>query len=188
MNWLKAHKRSAWIIGLTLLVPMIFYLNIVFGLVGLRGDYQSRVEALEPRVARLLGLIENEELLRAATGEVDKRVINLVYPATQDRATVSANLQKDLRQILVDAGLSVTNSQVLQVREREVFDYISVKMTVTGDLSGLDAALVSMGEYLPLVLVESMDVWPRRATRRVVDAADQTITATLQLLSLRAVQ
>jgi len=188
MSWLQAHQRSAWIIGLTLLVPVLLYLNVVFGLVSLRGEYQSRVDALEPRVARLLGLLDNEELLRKATGEVDKRVINLVYPATLDSATVSANLQKDLRQILVDAGLSVTNSQVLQVREREVFDYVGVKMTVTGDLSSLDEALVNLGKYLPLVLVESIDIFPRRASRRAADGADQTVTATLQLLSLRAVQ
>lgn len=188
MNWLQEHSRSAWIVGLTLLIPLVIYLNALFGFFGLRQEYQAGIDQLQPRVARLRGLIESQDLLRDSVAEVDSQVINLVYPATDDRATVSANLQKEMRQLLVDAGLSVTNSQVLQVRERGMFDHIGIKLTVAGDLDSLDKALVSLGEYLPLVLVESLDVWPRQKNRRSKDTAGQTLTATVQLLSLRAVQ
>ncbi|RLA43453.1 MAG: hypothetical protein DRR04_10295 [Gammaproteobacteria bacterium] len=188
MNWLRSHQRSAWIIGLTLLIPVLLYINLLISLQGMRQDYQSQIDGLEPRIARMQGLIEHQEPLGEAAGSVDKQVMNLVYAATAERATVSAALQTDVRQILVDAGLSVTNSQVLPVREEEVFDYIGVKLTVTGSIDALDAGLVALASYRPQVLVESLDVWSTRTSRRKVAVPAQTISATLQLLSLRAVQ
>jgi general secretion pathway protein M len=114
--------------------------------------------------------------------------VDLVYPVTADRATVSAALQKDVRQILVEAGLSVTNSQVLPVREENAFDYIGLKLTVTGDVAGLDAAMIALAGYTPRLLVESLDVWPARASRGKGETKVQAINASLQLLSLRAAQ
>jgi len=189
VNWLRANKRSAWIIGLTLLIPVLLYLQALFGLLGMRGDFQEDIDRLQPRIARLQGLMQYEDQLRAASGRVGKEVLDLVYPATTDRATVSATLQKDVRQILVESGLSVSNSQVLPVREEQAFDYIGIKLTVTGEVAGLDAALSAIAGYMPLLLVESLDVWPaRRATRSrrgKKEVETQSISATLQLLSLR---
>ncbi|MEH6637627.1 MAG: type II secretion system protein GspM [Halioglobus sp.] len=188
MNWIRSHKRSASIVGLTLLVPVFLYLNALFGLLGMRHNYQSEIDGLEPRIARMQGLLQHEQQLGEAAAKVDKQVVNLVYAATADRATVSAALQTDVRQILVDAGLSISNSQVMPVREKEAFDYISVKLTVTGSLASLDAALITLAGYMPLVLVESLEVWSARASRRNKVSKEQTINATLQLLSLRAAQ
>jgi len=185
VNWFRTNRRSAWIVGVTLLLPLLFFLNAVVGILSVRHEYQSSIDNLEPRIARLRGLIEKEDQLQQVAVEVDRRIPGLVYTASQDRATVSANLQQEVRQLLVDAGLSVTNSQVLPVREQELFDYIAVKVTVSGTLANLDAALSSLGSYMPLVLVESLDIFPRRSSRRNKAATEQAVTATLQLLSLR---
>lgn len=188
MSWLKSNQRTAWIIGLTLLIPVVLYLNIWLGLLGLRQDYQAEIDRIEPRIARLQGLIEYEEQLRDSAARVDKEVVNLVYPATTDRATVSATLQTNVRQILLEAGLSLSNSQVLPVREEEAFDYIGLKLTVTGNVASLDAALAAIAGYMPLLLVESLEVRPTRANRRKGESAQQKISASLQLLSLRSVR
>ena len=134
------------------------------------------------------GLIEHEEQLRDSASRVGNQVVGLVYPASNDRATVSAALQTEVRRILVDAGMSVSNSQVLPVREKEDFDYIGIKLSATGDAEALDGALRGLAAYLPLLLVESIDVFPQRASRRQKGPQKQTLTATMQLLSLRAVQ
>lgn len=188
MNWFQANQRSTWIIGLTLLVPVIFYLNILFGLLGLRQDYQVEIERLEPRIARLQGLIEFEDQLRDSANKIDRQIVNLVYPATLDHATVSATLQTNVRRMLVEAGLTVTNSQVLPVRQEELFDHIGLKLTVTGSVASLDAALIAIAGYRPLLLAQSLDVWPTRVSRRKDEAKVQAISATLQLLSLRVAQ
>jgi general secretion pathway protein M len=184
MSWLRTHRRSAWICGLTLLVPLLLYLNALLGLWGMRHAYQSDIDYLEPRIARLRGLVGHESQLRDSSAQAKREVVKLVYPVSGDRATVAATLQTSVRQILSDAGLSVSNSQVLPVREEGDFDYIGIRLTVAGDLAGLDKALTGIAQYLPLLLVESLDVRPDRARRG--EAQRQTVTATLQLLSLRA--
>ena len=185
MNWLRTNQRSAWIVGVTLLLPALLFLNALMGVLSVRHEYQASIDSLEPRIARLRGLIETEAELQQVAGEVNRRIPGLVYSKDQDRATVSANLQQEVRQILVDAGLSVTNSQVLPVREQELFDYVAVKVTVRGSMANVDAALSSLASYMPLVLVESLDIAPRRSGRRNTAVTDQAVTATLQLLSLR---
>lgn len=190
MNWIRHNRRSALIAGITALVPLVLYLQALFGLLAVRHEYQTDIDRLEPGIARMKGLMAFEEQLRASASSVDERVAGLSYPVSADRATVSARLQKDVREILVEAGLSVTNSQVLPVREEETFDYIGLKVTVTGDLPGLDAALLELAAYRPALLVESLDVWPSRGNRRArKDGQEsQEIGASMQLLSLRALQ
>ena len=124
----------------------------------------------------------------AAVGAVDSKVVDLVYPASADRATVATTLQKDVRQILVEAGLTVSNSQILAVREEDAFDYIGLKLTATGDIAALDAALSAIAGYLPVLLVEELDIWPQRTGSRGGEAQQQELSVSLQLLSLRASQ
>lgn len=195
MSWLRVHQRTAWICGLTLLLPALLYLAAMFGLLAMRQVSQGEIDRLEPRIARLQGLIAHEEELRDAAVAVDTRVLEVVYPASQDRTTVSATLQTNVRDIFAKAGLSVTNSLVMPVRERGNFDYIGVKLTVSGELAALDEALVGIAEYLPLLLVETIDVGPARVPRvrasrdrKKTSVDQQLITASIQLLSLRAAQ
>lgn len=188
MNWLRSHRRTAWICGLTLLLPVVLFFNALLGLWDVRQEAQAGIDRIQPRLARLQGLINFEDQLREAAEKVDTQVAELVYPATEDRTTVAAELQSQVRDIFGDAGLSVTNSQVLPVREQGNFDYIGVKLTVRGELPALDAALAGLATYLPLVLVESLDVYPARAGRGKDRIEQQVITASLQVLSLRAAQ
>ena len=185
MNWLRSHKRVAWVCGLTLLLPLFVYLNTLFALWEMRSSYQSDIDNLMPRVARLQGITGYESQLRDSAALGRKEVEKLVYPASGDRATVAAELQTNARQIFSGAGLTVSNSQVLPLREQEDFDYISIRLTVEGDLSDLDAAMSGIAEFRPLLLVESLDMRPLRSGRKNKGA--QVVTATLQLLSLRAI-
>jgi general secretion pathway protein M len=185
MNWLRSHRRIAWICGLTLAVPFLLYLNALLALLGMWQSYQSDIDNVEPRLARMQGLIGYESQLRDLSARGSEEVVKLAYPASGDRATVSAALQTSVREILSDAGLAVSNSQVLPIREAEKFDYISIRLTVEGDMSGLDAALAAIARFRPLLLVESLElgsVQPGRGSPNT-----QIVTATLQLLSLRAV-
>jgi general secretion pathway protein M len=185
MSWLQSHRGSAWICGLTLLIPLLLYTNALLGLWGVGRAYQSDIDNLMPRIVRLRGLVGYENQLRDASTLSGKGLASLAYPAAGDAATVSAALQTSVRQTLTEAGLTVSNSQVLPVREKDNFDYISIRLTVEGDLSGLDAALRSIAQFRPLLLVESLEMRPVRCSRK--GSKTQLIKATLQLLSLRAI-
>lgn len=185
MNWLRSHRRSAIIIGITLLLPIVVYLNILFGLVGLRFEAQGGIDDLEPRIARLQGLIDNEAALRESAGQVDARLAELGYPATEDANAVAATLQSDVRQLFAEAGLGVSNSQVMPTRNEEDFDLIAIKLTANGGIAALDAALIGISAFRPMLLVESLDVFPARNQRKRGEPEPQDVTAVIQLLALR---
>ena len=165
-------------------LPALLYVNTLLGVWGMHRDAQSDIDNLMPRIARQYGLIEHEDELRDASNLARRGVATLVYPASRDAASVSTTLQTSIRQIFSDAGLTVSNSQVLPVREKEHFNYINVNLTVQGDISGVDAALTDIAEFRPLLLVESLEMRPLRSGRS--GAKDQIVVVSLQLLALRA--
>jgi general secretion pathway protein M len=185
MSWFRSHQRAAWICGLTLALPLLAYLITLSELVGMYSSYQTHIGRTESRVARLQGLIEQQNKLSNASQSALAQVVELVYPGNQDSAAISTTLQTGVRQIFTSAGLSVTNSQVLPVREQDDFDYIGLRITVSGPLDALDAALLDLTQYQPLVLLESLGVRPEGRVRRGA-VLEQKITATLQILTLRA--
>lgn len=185
MNWLRSHRRSAIIIGITLLLPVVVYLNILIGLIGLRFEAQGRIDDLEPRIARLQGLIDNEAALRESAGQVGARLAELGYAASEDANAVAATLQADVRQLFAEAGLGVSNSQVMPTRNEEDFDLIAIKLTANGGIAALDAALIGISAFRPMLLVESLDVFPARSQRKRGEPEVQEVTAVIQLLALR---
>ncbi len=185
LSWFRTHRRSALICGATVLLPLLLYIGLLVDAWALRSEYQADIDRLLPRVARMEGIKAFEEELSASAAEVREAIESLVYPVTTDRGEVSAALQKDVWQLMGDAGLSVSNSQVLPLREGEKFDYIGLKLTVSGDVAALDESLTALAAFTPLVIVESLDVWPNR--QRSSEPAQQQVTASLKLVSLRAV-
>lgn len=187
MAWIKAHPRSAAICGATVMLPVLVYLNLLFGTWGLRAGYADDVDRLGPRIARLQGIQQVEEPLRESSALVQRQSARLVYPSSAEKTSVAAAMQADIRQLMTDAGLTVSNSQALPVREEETFDYIGVKLTVAGDVASLDRALAELAGFSPMIIVESLDIWPTRQRSRREEAEPQSATASLRLVSLRSV-
>jgi general secretion pathway protein M len=185
LSWFRTHRRSALICGATLLLPLLLYIGLLADAWALRSEYQADIDRLLPRIARMEGIKAYEGELSASAAGVREVIESLVYPVTTDRGEVSAALQKDVWQLMGDAGLSVSNSQVLPLREGEKFDYIGLKLTVSGDVTALDESLSALAAFTPLVIVESLDVWPNR--QRSSEPVQQQVTASLKLVSLRAV-
>ena len=188
MNWFRDYKKAAIIVGLTTAVPALLVLYVLGGLWVLRSDYKNEIDRIEPRIARLDGLVQSEERLRESSAQVGTQIAELVYPSTSDRASVAADLQRNVRELIAATGLSVTNSRILPASQTEAFEHVGLSLTVNGHLAALDAALGEIANYSPILMVETFDVRPNRAARRSAEAAVQTVTATLQIFSLRAFQ
>lgn len=185
MNWFRDNRRDAAVILATLALPAILVLMLVLNLFSMRGEYQSEIDFLEPRIARLIGLREQEEVLAKAAGRVDSEVFSLVYPATDDRASVAATLQKNVRDIFSATGMTITNSQMLPAEQEDGLEHITVKITATGTLDALDAALSEVASYRPLLMVESMEAYPMRGVSARGQREPQHVTANIQILALR---
>lgn len=186
MNWLKTHRQTAWIVGFTLVIPAVLYFYALGNLLGVRSGIQVEIDRLAPRVARMQGLRDAQADMEAALANGGRENAGMVYPSSQDEAAVSAALQAEVRRLLGDAGMSISNSQVLPSEELASFDRIGINVTATGDIASLDAALESLAIYRPMLLVESLDVYPNRSRSRADEPTAQTVTARFQIMSLRS--
>ncbi len=185
MSWIRLHRRSALLVGLTLLIPLYLVISSLLSLAAVGFEYAGDSNRLEPRLARMQGLVEKEELLAARSREAVEHLQQLAYPADQDATALSAALQAEIRRIMDAAGLEVSNSQVLPVRRDDTFEQIAVKLTVTGSLPAFNTAFVDIAAHRPQLLVESIDAFPARGQRRRDGIQDQKLTTVMQLMALR---
>lgn len=184
LSWIKSHRRAALIVGATLLLPLYVFLLLLGKTLTLRAEFVDQIEAIEPRVARMQGLIEKEDALKEALSGVRSVMNNHVYRASADAEAVAASLQAEARRILANAGMEVTNSQVLPIRKRDSFDYIGVKLVARGSLTQLDQSLAQLANFKPVIFVEAIDAFPNKRRGRNSEE-EQVLTVSLEILSLR---
>jgi general secretion pathway protein M len=182
---MQGHRRSAILVMLTLAVPLYLFTAAMGAMLSARGEYRAEISSIEPRVARMQGLIAKEGQIQESLAGVNTVVADHIYPNNSAAEAVAASLQAEARRILSEAGMDITNSQVLRPRKRDQFDYVAVKIVARGTLAQLDQGLSDLDQFRPVIFVESLDTFPNRR-RRKQETATQVLTVSLQLLSLRS--
>ena len=182
-GWLRLHRRSAALVAATAALPLLLFLYLLSSVLGAAFDYSGERSRLEPRIARIQGLFEQAERVSDQGRQAIAAVRERAFPASEDASALSATLQAQLRELFSEAGMAVSNSQVLPAEDQDDFQHISIKLTVEGSLSALDAALVRVADMRPRLLMESFEVFPKRRRRNVDES--QVVTAVFQLFALR---
>nr|WP_241262728.1 type II secretion system protein GspM [Parahaliea mediterranea] len=182
---MSENRRDAAFILATMALPIVLLFMLVLNLFAMRGEYQAEIDRLEPRIARLVGLRMQEDVLAEAASQVDSKVYDLIYPATDDSASVAASLQKNVRDIFSGAGMTVNNSQILPAKQEGSLEHIVVKITATGSLDALDLALTEVASYRPMLVLESLDAYPMRGASARGDRKPQHVTTNIQVRALR---
>ena len=111
---------------------------------------------------------------------------SLTYPSTEEESAISATLQTELRTIMTEAGLTVSNSKCKNAKRRQVRSYW-FKCYCDGNHSGFGPGFGWFGELL-VSFIESLNVYPNRKNNAVQTNYRQTVTARFKLTSLRMVQ
>lgn len=189
--------RPTIVVGCTLGLVVLLVLYWILQFWFLRSGFVAEIESIQPRTARLLGIVESfEQLERASTG-VNDVLQSLTYPADRGSAATSAAMQQEIRDLMVNAGLSVSGSQILPVRKINDFDHLGLDITAEGNIDDLDVAFAGLDQLQPLVFIESVSVKPireRRSRRREAEEDSSSgddprkLAARFQLFSLRLTQ
>lgn len=187
--------RPTIIVGSSLGLVLLLAVYLTFQLWFLRQGFSDEIEAIQPRTARLLGILDSVDQLRLASDTARGMLRELVYPADQDRAKAASSLQQNVRELLTSAGLSVSGSQILPQRKSHRFHRLSLDIKAEGNIDALDEALSSLESMRPLVFVESLKVEPQRTRSRrrgrqsqpedTVEGDPRILTARFQLFSLK---
>ena len=171
------------LVGLVVLACIIYFLS-------LRQEFAREISSIEPRTARLLGILESAEALEEASAAAQLSLRDLAFPSGRDSASVAASLQQSVRELMADAGMSVTGSQILATRSADGYERLTLDITGEGNIEALDVALAELELMRPLVFVESLKIKPLRARRGNAPAAGdggdpRRLSASFQLFALR---
>ncbi|MCB1844095.1 MAG: hypothetical protein KDI09_14120 [Halioglobus sp.] len=129
------------------------------------------IDSITPRTARLLGILESADALDAASSAAESTLRDLAFPPGRDSAAVAASLQQDVREVMTQAGMSVTGSQILATRRGEGYDRITLDISAEGNVDALDESLAALELMRPLVFVESLKIRPVRTRRGAAEAS-----------------
>ena len=119
-------------------------------------QYQDSLAELEPRYARLLGLVNARANLQALGVQVGAALVQRSYPTTQDLAKAGNDAQQRIRSLFAESRLEVISIQVLPPKEEGQFNRITITLRVEGDLSAIQTALDKLTGLIPTVQLDSM--------------------------------
>ena len=140
---------------------------------------------IEPRHARLSGVLQRGDAILAAGAAADAALGRLAYPADADVGEIGTGLQQKIRQLADTAELKVAGSQILPVRESDGFAVVTIAGTFEGDTGALAAFLLALAAQEPPVAVEKLAVQAPRAIRRVGETnANVNIQMSMSVLRL----
>lgn len=119
---------------------------------------QAVLQQIEPRYARLTGLLGEQERIHAALTTTQASLARYAYPASVPLDRVGAEVQQRVRALAEAAGLTVSNSQITAPREHEHFIQINFAMTVVGDAEAFVTFSARLSQQEPLVRLDQINL------------------------------
>ena len=151
--------RILWLQAATIIVLLIPVAIAALYVGGHHKRVAGLLADLEPRYARMAGLVQYKAELEALNVKATEQLTRLTYPSSQDVTQAGNNAQQRIRALFVDSNLNVISIQVLPAaKDDSKFDRIPISLRVEGDLAGIQSALAKLSSQTPLVLVESLSV------------------------------
>ena len=117
---------------------------------------QTQLSDLEPRFARLQGLLQHQTDLQSLAIKVNAQLAGLAYPASQDATKAGNDAQQRIRSVFADSKLEVISIQVLPPKQVGGVDRVQISLRVEGDITGMYNALTNLAAQSPLVVVDSL--------------------------------
>lgn len=159
-------NRIGWLQALSILALLLPMAGAGFFVWTKHQLVQSMLSDLEPRYARLAGLLERQADLKALSVQASEQLTRLTYPASQDVTQAGNDAQQRIRGLFAESKLDIISIQVLPpLKEEAKFDRIPINLRVEGDLAGIQNALLVLSRQTPVVLVDSVSVQTIGAVR-----------------------
>lgn len=157
----------------------IIVFTVLLWLASWWAESARQVEALEPRVAHILGFLESEEQVKATLSQRDEMLSQAVFPDSGDSGRGGAVLQERVRNLSAEAGLTVIGSEVLEPESLED----TIKLRLGTKVAGPPGALVEffrlLNEARPFLFVSTVEVDAPRQLPRSVSGPGQSGEANL---------
>lgn len=178
-------SRMAFFQWVTVLLVLLPVLGLA-GFVWQKHDWAaSRLAELEPRHARLQGLLTSQTELDLAVRSSRALAVKYAYPGSLESTQAGNDAQQRIRAAFADSRNSVESIQVLGSKDVDGFQRIGVVVQVEGALPDLMEALLKLRAQTPMVLVDSVSFQSTGAAR---PASVQRLSGSLNFSVLKVRQ
>lgn len=159
-------NRVAWLQALTVLLLLLPVAGAGLYVWIHHQRIQNHLADLEPRYARLAGLLEHQADLKALGLQANQQLTRLAYPVSQDVTQAGNDAQQRIRNVFAESKLDIVSIQVLPPAKDEAkFDRVPINLRVEGDLTGIQNAMLTLARQSPIVLVEGVSLQTIGAVR-----------------------
>lgn len=148
----------------------------------------SQLAEIEPRHARLAGLMHSQDTLSQAAARLQANLADYVYPADADPSQLGNAALQLVRELATRHDLRVSSSQAGAPQDDHGFDRIGLNLRIEGDWDGIVALLAELSAQRPAVYYNSLQLGPQRGGRRAgtqADAVDVFVQLDLYVLKGR---
>lgn len=147
--------RRAWQL-LMLGLPILALVTGAAWVVSRHQALESALAQLEPRHARLLGLLAEAGAIQQRHEQLAVLLTQQAYPATLDATQAGNEAQQRVREAFTQGGLAVQALQVLPAKEEgRDFEKITITLAAEGELIQFQQALGAVAQLQPAVAVDS---------------------------------
>ncbi len=186
MSTLRLDNHALLTVIISLVFVVIVILAIQLKIIFSYFNYDREIGNLKPKIARFAGLIESEDKLLSLEVLAGDELSFYVYPHTAEKNVTGAQMQKSLRSVFTDVGMTVTGSKILTLKGERGFSRIGISLTLDGTINALESALMRLEGSGPAVFVDEIDIKPKRErSRRGVQSGRQSIDVKIKLISFK---
>lgn len=161
------NSYQRWIaLGLLLVIMLLIVFFAIAPLISSGMEYYSETKDLKFRLHRHQQIIARKDAVDLGIERIKQQYTTQKYFNTSDTVSLaSANIQKLLKNAIVQAGGELTSSQVLPSRAEDGFNKITVKVRMSGDMEALRNVLYDIENARPVMIINQIDIRPVRGRR-----------------------
>ena len=152
---------------------------------GVHARASSRLAEIEPRHARLAGLLQDNEQIALADQALQTNLALYLHPSEADAVQIGNSVLQRVRELATAQELRVTSSQVTAPtadRDNPGFERVGLSVRVEGDWARLQGLLRALPRERPVIYSHTIQLQAHGG--RMVEQA-QTIQAQLDLFVLK---
>lgn len=125
----------------------------------------TRLAEIEPRHARLSGLMGSQDLLAGAAAQLQANLADYVYPADQDPSHTANQALQRVRELATRHGLRVASSQTAAPRDEDGFDRIGLNLRIEGGWPAITALLADLAAQRPAIFYTALQLGQQQGGR-----------------------
>lgn len=180
MSGLRRRPEIIWLV----LAAVVLCLAVAWCALTVVTKYQqaiTRLDDLEPRYARLLGIRQNSELFEREEDLLNSNLLEFVHSADKDSGQLANEALQQVREMAARHKLSITSSQTSAAVQQDAFDRIGINLSVEGSWPSLVGLLSDLGQQQPAIYYSLLQI----NGRDVANGVARLLTARLDLYVLQ---